>query len=84
MRYLPLTEDIRREMLDVIGVSSIDDLFRDLPKAQLAAAKFDLPATQSEIEVERSLSAMAARNMNCGDVPVFLGAGNYRHHTPAS
>ena len=84
MRYLPLSDTNRREMLGAIGAASVDELFRDLPKAALASAKFDLPKTLSEIEVERALSNMAAKNLNCGAAPAFLGAGNYRHHTPAS
>jgi glycine dehydrogenase subunit 1 len=84
MRYLPLSDANRRDMLAAIGAKSVDELFRDLPKAALAAASFNLPNTASEIEVERALSAMAAKNLNCGAGPSFLGAGNYRHHTPAS
>ncbi|TAL00726.1 MAG: aminomethyl-transferring glycine dehydrogenase subunit GcvPA [Rhodospirillaceae bacterium] len=84
MRYLPLSEPNRRDMLAAIGVGKIEDLFRDLPAGPLASARFDLPKSASEIEVERALSAMAARNLDCTKAPAFLGAGNYRHHTPAS
>ena len=84
MRYLPLSETNRRDMLNAIGASSVDELFCDLPKAALSSARFDLPASASEIEVERALGIMAAKNLNCAAAPCFLGAGNYRHHTPAS
>ena len=84
MRYLPLSESNRRDMLAAIGVGKIEDLFRDLPAGPLASARFDLPKSASEIEVERALAAMAARNLDCTKAPAFLGAGNYRHHTPAS
>jgi glycine dehydrogenase subunit 1 len=84
MRYLPLSDTNRRDMLATIGVGNVDDLFRDLPPSALASAKFDLPDSASELEVERALSAMAAKNMDCGKAAAFLGAGNYRHHTPAS
>ena len=60
MRYLPLSETNRRDMLAQIGVSSVDELFRDLPKKALASASFNLPNTMSEIEVERALGVMAA------------------------
>ena len=73
MRYLPLNDTQRREMLGAIGVSSVDALFRDLPKAALASAKFSLPNTASEIEVERALGTMAAKNLNCGAGPSFWG-----------
>ena len=84
MRYLPLSESNRRDMLSTIGAASVDELFRDLPRAALAKARIDLPNSASEIEVERTLSAIAAKNLNCGQGPAFLGCGNYRHHTPAS
>ncbi|MHB1207486.1 MAG: aminomethyl-transferring glycine dehydrogenase subunit GcvPA [Rhodospirillaceae bacterium] len=84
MRYLPLSDSNRRDMLATIGAGSVDELFRDLPKAALAKARIDLPKSASEIEVERTLSTMAAKNFNCGQGPSFLGCGNYRHHTPAS
>lgn len=81
MRYLPHTEADRGAMLSMIGVNSVDDLFAELPAGQ---PSFDLPNTQSEIDVERAMTAFARENMSCADVPSFLGAGNYRHHTPAS
>lgn len=84
MRYLPLTDTNRADMLASIGAKSVDELFCDLPKTALATAEFNLPNTQSEMEVEHALGAMAAKNLNCGQAPTFLGAGNYRHHTPAA
>ena len=84
MRYLPHTETDRRTMLAAIGASSLDDLFVDLPDQAVASAIFDLPDSQSEMSVERALGSMAAKNLNAAEAPCFLGAGNYRHHTPAS
>ena len=84
MRYLPLSDTNRRDMLATIGAASVDELFRDVPKSALASAKFALPNTKSEIEIERALGLMAAKNLDCSKAPAFLGAGNYRHHTPAS
>jgi Glycine cleavage system protein P (pyridoxal-binding), N-terminal domain len=84
MRYLPLTDANRREMLAAIGVSSIDDLFRDVPARARLAHRLDLPDHRGELEVERLLTAMAARNIPTGTAPSFLGAGAYRHHVPAT
>jgi glycine dehydrogenase subunit 1 len=85
MRYLPLTDADRREMLATIGASSIDDLFRDVPEAaRLSAPIADLPDHASEIAVERQLGALARRNLVAGEGPFFLGCGAYRHHVPAS
>jgi glycine dehydrogenase subunit 1 len=83
MRYLPLSDADRRQMMSVIGVNSIDDLYSDVPKAALNA-KIDLPAHKGELEVERALGAMAAKNRAAGAGPFFVGAGAYKHHVPAS
>ena len=61
MRYLPHSDAARREMLSVVGVKSIDDLFADVPRDALNA-KIDLPPHKGELEVERILGAMAAKN----------------------
>jgi glycine dehydrogenase subunit 1 len=85
MRYLPLTDADRRDMLGVIGAPSIDALFADVPEAaRLSGPIAELPLHASEIAVERQLSALARRNLAAGDAPFFLGCGAYRHHVPAS
>ena len=84
MRYLPLTEPDRNAMLAAIGVGSVDDLFVDVPPPARLDAPVDLPHHAGELEVERRIAAFAARNLAAGSVPFFLGAGNYRHHIPAT
>src|SRR5665213_4306271 len=85
MRYLPLTQDDRRAMLARIGAPDVDALFRDVPKSALTSlATFDLPDTQGELEVERALSKLAARNIAAGAAPFFCGAGAYKHHVPSA
>ncbi|WP_445194121.1 aminomethyl-transferring glycine dehydrogenase subunit GcvPA [Sphingomonas sp. Tas61C01] len=85
MRYLPLTQPDRDAMLAVIGASSIDDLFVDVPEeARLDGPIRDLPMHASELAVERHMSALARQNLAAGEAPFFLGCGAYRHHVPAS
>ena len=85
MRYLPLSEPDRSEMLRVIGASSIDELFRDVPEQlRLKGPIADLPTHASELAVERHMAALARKNVVAGEVPFFLGCGAYRHHVPAS
>jgi glycine dehydrogenase subunit 1 len=84
MRYLSLTPQDRAEMLAAIGVQSIDALFADVPPAARLDGPVDLPKAMGELEVERAISAMAARNLSAGSVPSFIGAGVYRHHIPAT
>nr|WP_295661518.1 aminomethyl-transferring glycine dehydrogenase subunit GcvPA [Polymorphobacter sp.] len=85
MRYLPHTEADRRDMLRVIGAPDVDALFADVP----AAARLDAPIAglslhMPEMQVERHLGAMAAKNMTASGGPFFLGCGAYKHHVPAS
>ena len=56
MRYLPLTDTDRGEMLARIGVDHVDDLFADMPKNMLLKEPLDLPRRKGELEVERILS----------------------------
>ena len=84
MRYLPLTDTDRQQMLGAIGAGTIDELFHDVPEKARLDDLIDLPRHQGEQEVERQLSRLAAKNMAAGDVPFFIGAGAYRHHIPAS
>jgi glycine dehydrogenase subunit 1 len=85
MRYLPLSDTDRREMLATVGATTIDDLFADVPEAaRLPGTIPGLPDHASELAVERHMRGLAQANMVAGDVPFFLGAGAYRHHIPAS
>jgi glycine dehydrogenase subunit 1 len=85
MRYLPLTPDDRRAMLARIGAPDVDALFRDVPKSALTSlSTFDLPDTQGELEVERHMSKLAAKNIAAGAAPFFCGAGAYKHHVPSA
>jgi glycine dehydrogenase subunit 1 len=84
MRYLPLTDPDRHDMLAAVGAPSVESLFRDVPEAARFDGGFDLPDHKSELEVEAIIATLAARNMAAGDVPSFLGAGAYRHHIPAA
>lgn len=85
MRYLPLNDNDRAQMREKIGISSIDELFADIPEfARLDALIKDLPFHKTELEVSRHLGALASKNTAAGSVPFFCGAGAYRHHIPAS
>jgi glycine dehydrogenase subunit 1 len=84
MRYLPLTNEDRAQMLGVIGAGHVDELFRDVPPSARREALFDLPLHAGELEVERELTRLAGLNRPAGAGPFFCGAGAYRHHVPAS
>ncbi len=85
MRYLPLTADDRRDMLRTIGAANVDELFRDVPQSARLTKPLDLPPHAGELEVERELAALAAKNLPAGQARAsFIGAGAYRHHVPAA
>jgi glycine dehydrogenase subunit 1 len=84
MRYLPLTETDRTQMLAAIGAASLDALFEDVPVSARLDRPVDLPGFQGEAEVERHLGRLAAKNRAAGAGPFFCGAGAYRHHVPAT
>src|SRR3954471_12626451 len=70
MRYLPLSDADRSDMLRVIGAGSIDELFRDVPEeARLTGPIEGLPMHASEMAVERHMTALSRKNMVAGDVP---------------
>src|SRR3954471_19496459 len=79
MPYGPHTADDRARMLDALGLTSIDQLFDDIP-VELRASHLDLPDPEPELELAARLSGLAGRNRT--DLASFLGAGVYRHWTP--
>jgi glycine dehydrogenase subunit 1 len=83
LSYLSLTERDREQMLAAIEVSSIDDLFRDIPAGVRFGRELDLDPALSEQELTRHLEELAARNVDTGRELSFLGAGIYDHYVPA-
>lgn len=85
MRYLALSKKDRKEMLETIGISSVDELYDAvLPEVLLKKPISELAPHQGEIEVERLLKNLAQKNRAANDGPFFLGAGCYNHHIPAA
>ena len=79
--YVPSTGTQREEMLRAVGVSSTRDLFRDVPEQMLLTEPLHIPAGMSELEVSRTMTAMAAENRVYGTV--LRGAGAYDHYIPS-
>jgi glycine dehydrogenase subunit 1 len=80
MPYGPHTPDDRARMLAALGISSVDELFADIPR-ELRASPLELAPPEPELELSARLSSLARRNRV--DLASFLGAGAYRHYTPA-
>jgi glycine dehydrogenase subunit 1 len=84
MRYLPLTDTDRLDMLARIGVPDVDALFSDVPAGKLLTAPLDLAPAKGELEVERIMGRIAAKSIAASSVAFFVGAGAYKHHVPAT
>jgi len=81
MPFIPHTENDIREMLGVIGVSSIDELFEEIPAALRARELTGVPETLSEMEIGRLMEKRASQDKRMLN---FIGAGAYEHHIPAA
>ena len=82
MPFLPDNLDDRRNMLATIGVSSIADLFEDVPAAH-RFPDLKLPQAASEMEILDELNSLAAKNKSIGAYSNFMGAGAYHHFVPS-
>ena len=80
--YIPNTAVEQDALLAAIGRGRVDDLFGDIPDGY-RNPPLELPAPLSELEIQRELGALAARNRPLGSGPSFLGAGSYHHFIPA-
>lgn len=81
-RYLPMTEQDQNEMLEVIGVTSVDELFADIPEKVRFKGEYNIKAAKSESALLKELSALAKKNANHDEYTSFLGAGVYDHYKP--
>jgi glycine dehydrogenase subunit 1 len=81
--YTSVTEQDRREMLAAIGISSMEELFADIPERVRLGRELELSAGMAEQDVYEHLAALAARNRHSDEEVTFLGAGMYDHYVPA-
>ena len=84
MRFIPHTEQDIREMLETIGIRNVDQLYDGIPAdLQLGDKPLNLPPALSESEVVATLRQIQKRNPDPEEMSSFLGAGAYRHYSPA-
>jgi glycine dehydrogenase subunit 1 len=83
MAYILNTPEDTREMLDAIGLDSLDDLFAMIPPELRLDRELNVPEALSELELTRHVGALAAQNHGADARPCFLGAGCYDHFIPA-
>ncbi|KAA0549444.1 aminomethyl-transferring glycine dehydrogenase subunit GcvPA [Bacillus sp. BGMRC 2118] len=81
-RYLPMTEQDKQEMLQAIGVESVDELFKDIPESVRFQGEYNIKQAKSETALMQELSGLAGKNYNSKEYPSFIGAGVYDHYVP--
>lgn len=80
--YVPNTKEQRQDMLKAIGLSSMEDLFVDIPQEVRLKGELEIPQGKSELEVKREMEDLAGKNQVFRTI--FRGAGAYRHYIPAA
>ena len=81
MRYIPNSPDERAEMLQVVGVAKIENLFDSIPEPLRLRDPLQVPAAMSELELLNLFEELAARNQAAKRIS-FLGGGAYSHYSP--
>src|SRR5438105_12523351 len=83
MRFAPHTDEDVREMLSACGLSSIDELFGQIPASVRLDRALEVPDGVSEMELVADLREMASRNRHADDLVCFAGGGAYDHYVPS-
>jgi glycine dehydrogenase subunit 1 len=82
--YIPNSQpEIKKEMMQEIGIKSIDELYADIPEKYRLKKPLNIPEALSEFEVKRHVETLLSKNKTYNDMPVFLGAGCWPHYVPA-
>ena len=82
MKFIP-NSPIKNDMLNEIGLHTIDELFSDIPK-KISVKKLNLSDGISQQEVEKRLRKLGNKNKSFTEMPSFLGGGIKPHYIPAS
>ena len=80
--YLPAAAAERAAQYAALGLSGPEALYRDVPESVRLTAPLNLPPPQSELEVRRTLEALAEQNLRFRTI--LRGAGAYDHYIPAA
>ena len=81
--YIPHTSEDEKQMLEGIGLTSVDELFDDIPEDVALKRDLNLKPSMSELEVESYLKELAKKNCSTSELTCFLGAGAYDHYIPS-
>lgn len=81
-RYLPMTEQDEQQMLETIGIQSIDELFADIPEEVRFQGRLNVAEALDEGALLRYMRKLSGKNADFDQYASFLGAGIYDHHLP--
>ncbi|WP_090831097.1 MULTISPECIES: aminomethyl-transferring glycine dehydrogenase subunit GcvPA [unclassified Bacillus (in: firmicutes)] len=81
-RYLPMTEEDKKSMLETIGVKSVDELFSDIPESVQFKGEYKIKQAKPETTLMKELTVLAGKNADLKRNTSFLGAGVYDHYMP--
>lgn len=81
--YIANTPEDERKMLESIGLSSAEELFKDIPENIRLNRELKLGHPMSELEVTNQVKALSNKNLSNDDLICFLGAGAYDHYIPS-
>ncbi|MBD7935885.1 MULTISPECIES: aminomethyl-transferring glycine dehydrogenase subunit GcvPA [Cytobacillus] len=81
-RYLPMTDSDQKEMLEAIGVNTIDDLFSDIPESVRFQGEYNIKPAKTEPALMKELMLLSQKNADLKTNTSFLGAGVYDHYMP--
>lgn len=81
-RYIPMTEQDQKEMMETIGVHSIEELFADIPDEVRYQGTLPMSAAMDEAALLAHMRTLSERNADFDRYACFLGAGIYDHQIP--
>ncbi|MDQ0256277.1 glycine dehydrogenase subunit 1 [Evansella vedderi] len=82
-RYLPMTEQDQKAMMDTIGINDLEELFDDIPKEIRFKGELNIEEALDEIQLVKEMRRLSDKNLNIKEYTSFLGAGVYEHYIPS-
>ncbi|MGB9694836.1 MAG: aminomethyl-transferring glycine dehydrogenase subunit GcvPA [Caldisericaceae bacterium] len=82
MRYIPNTQKQKEQMLKEIGVSSFEELIKNIPDAIRVRGELAIPSSLTESELFQKLNDISKKNLDFGSLKPLVGAGSYKHYIP--
>src|SRR3989344_7051947 len=84
MDYVSTTKQEKAEMLEKIGVKSVEELFKDIPQSLFLRKHLNVNSAMSESDLIKLVSGLSKKNVNASEYTYFLGAGMYNHFIPSA